>query len=122
MPNLGEAFPRTVRGYAAMAILGGWALFSVLLYLLVTRWREVSRLRSRLSTGLAQAGPSIDTRDVSEIGALEPELRSAAEALGLGLRPQLARLAPATISFGLCSRASRATWSKSIRWSLSRTP
>ena len=52
-------------------ILGGWALFSVLLYVLVTRWREVSRLRSRLSTGLAQSGPSIDTRDVSEIGALE---------------------------------------------------
>ncbi len=52
-------------------ILAGWALFIGVLYVLVTRLRDLGRMRARLRTGTDAAMLAVDTRDVSEIGALE---------------------------------------------------
>lgn len=52
-------------------ILAAWALLISLLYFLMTRWRDLARVRTRLRTGSDQATIKVDTRDVSEIGFLE---------------------------------------------------
>lgn len=56
---------------SSLFIIATWVFGVLALYWLTQRFRDLSRMRTRLGTGPDAQGPQFDTRDVSEIGALE---------------------------------------------------